>query len=558
MASITFGLDLDPNNAFLNMPGNVDSVGITTGTVFEIGDPRFSLLRLEGTGFTYSSQGIPSGGTLMGFSLLQGGKTAVVVTGLSPLLTLKEAETIRGAGVANALLQYLLASNDIAIGGDGEQVIFSEGGNDTLDGREGADYLVAGDGDDFVISRLGEGPAAGKTEILIGGAGTDRLEIDRSDQALALVFDLFANGVTSMLDGTQLGSFEQMVFLSGSGNDDLAGGASDDLITTGAGNDRLTGRGGNDSLRGGAGADIMDGGSGDDLLTGDDGSDIIDGAEGNDLLEGGDGADNASGGVGNDTIMGSDGADLLEGGGGNDYIDGGAQSDNLFGGAEDDILLGGLGADYIEGGGGDDLLDGGDGPDILLGGPGNDIFSVENGNDLLVEINGEGRDTVVSSVSYTLAASAAVDVLKTIRPSAKSPLNLTGNVFKNVIDGNAGANTLNGRSGSDTLKGGRGEDRFVFDSKLGKKNIDKIVDFRVKDDSILLRRSIFEEISGRKELDVTDFQIGSRALEADDRIIYNPRNGLLSYDEDGTGFHKAIVFARLPKKLKLTFEDFLI
>ena len=80
-----------------------------SGTLFEIGDPSFTLLRLEGTGFTYSGPGTPTGGTLTGFSLVQQGGTAVRVEGLSPLLDLAAAETVRLSGVRGALLRYLLS-----------------------------------------------------------------------------------------------------------------------------------------------------------------------------------------------------------------------------------------------------------------------------------------------------------------------------------------------------------------------------------------------------------------------------------------------------------------
>jgi Ca2+-binding RTX toxin-like protein len=594
MATITFNANVDPNNAFLNFPTEIDFVATTSSTVFEVGDRRFTVLRLEGTGFTYSAPGVPSAGTLTGFSLLQGGITTVTVTGLPPLLTLPQAENLRLSGASGALLRFLLAGDDVAFGGAGDQVIISEGGNDTLDGGAGADYIAAGDGDDLVISGLGQGPRGGAAERLIGGAGTDRLIIDRSDQALAFVFDIMVDGVTAMLDGTHLSGFEQMEFIAGSGSDQLAGGDLADFISAGIGSDRISGRGGDDTLWGGNGADNVDGGAGNDVITGDEGvdaldggsgsdtidgggqadnlfggdgddalsggldADNIDGGSGNDVLYGGAGADNVNGGSGNDLINGDDGIDILDGGSGNDVIDGGTQSDNLFGGDGDDLLIGGLGTDYIEGGSGNDIVDGGGGSDVLSGGLGDDLYWVDNAGDTLSEAAHEGFDTVVALTSYSLTPIAAVEFLRTADPKGKASVKLNGNDLANTIEGNAGANVINGLGGADKLKGGRGRDVFVFDTKLSKRAVDKIMDFKAKDDSFRLDRDIFKKIEGEKFLDKNAFCLGPKATEEEHRIIYNPKNGNLYYDEDGNGEVRAVLFAKLAKRLKLSEWDFQI
>jgi Ca2+-binding RTX toxin-like protein len=262
MASITFSAGIDLNTAFLNMPGSIDGVTTASATTFEVGDPRFTVLRLDGIGFGYSSPGVPNAGLITGFSLVQAGTVVASVANLAGSLELRQVESLRLSGVADVLLQYLLSSDDVSMAGEGDQVILSEGGNDTLDGGPGADYISAGEGNDLVISRLGQGATSGSTEVLLGGAGIDKLIIDRSDQAFALIFDLAIPGSTTMLDGTRLSSFEQMDFSSGAGNDDLAGGALDDTILGAGGNDRISGREGTDILSGGDGADVIDGGRG--------------------------------------------------------------------------------------------------------------------------------------------------------------------------------------------------------------------------------------------------------------------------------------------------------
>ncbi|WP_201832614.1 calcium-binding protein [Microvirga zambiensis] len=579
MATITFNSNANPNSAFLNIPTEIDSVVARTSTTFDVGDPRFTVLRLEGTGFAYSDAGVPTAGTLTGFSLRQGGVTTVAVTGLPPLLSLTQAEALRLEGTPGALLRYLLSGDDVALGVDSDETIITEGGSDTIDGGAGADYIIAGDGDDLVISRLGQGPSGGAVERLIGGAGIDRLIIDRSDKALAFVFDMMVEGATTMLDGTLLSGFEQMQFHSGSGSDQLAGGDLADFINSSGGNDRISGRGGDDTLLGGDGADILDGGLGNDSIAGEEGLDDLDGGEGNDtihggeqadnlyggsgsdLLSGGSGADNVDGGSDDDLIYGDSGVDILTGASGNDLLNGGTEADYLSGGEGSDILSGGNGADQIEGGNGNDVIDGGSGPDILLGNLGDDLYYVDNPDDMLFEAFDEGFDTAVAFTSFTLTAAASIEILRTADPKGKGAFNLKGNGFDNIIEGNASSNTLNGAGGADVLKGGRGRDTFVFNTKLSKSKVDKIVDFRVHDDTFQLSRTIFKKLTfedkGKyKVLSEASFCKARKAQDADDRIVYDNRSGRLYYDEDGNGHIKPVLFARLAKGLKLTEADF--
>ena len=52
--------------------------------------------------------------------------------------------------------------------------------------------------------------------------------------------------------------------------------------------------------------------------------------------------------------------------------------------------------------------------------------------------------------------------------------------------------------------------------------------------------------------------IGTAALDADDNLIYNPANGALLYDVDGSGAGAAIQFATMAANLALTTSNFLI
>jgi hypothetical protein len=55
------------------------------------------------------------------------------------------------------------------------------------------------------------------------------------------------------------------------------------------------------------------------------------------------------------------------------------------------------------------------------------------------------------------------------------------------------------------------------------------------------------------------FWKGAKAHDANDRIVYNPKNGALFYDPDGTGAGTAVKIAVLPKKLKtISHKDFFV
>ncbi len=124
-----------------------------------------------------------------------------------------------------------------------------------------------------------------------------------------------------------------------------------------------------------------------------------------------------------------------------------------------DTIYGLAGNDTIQGGGGDDTIDGGGGGDSMSGGTGNDTYYVDNGVDRVVELTGEGIDTVLSSLStYTLTDN--VERLVLLGTAAKG----YGNALDNVITGNASANTIDGRAGADTMIGGDGNDIYTVDS----------------------------------------------------------------------------------------------
>ncbi|MBR0793517.1 hypothetical protein JQ631_30940, partial [Bradyrhizobium manausense] len=131
-----------------------------------------------------------------------------------------------------------------------------------------------------------------------------------------------------------------------------------------------------------------------------------------------------------------------------------AAGNTLAGGAGDDVLLGLGGNDLLTGGAGNDRLDGGTGADSMTGGTGNDIFIVDNIGDAVVELAGQGNDTVQTSLtSYTLGNN-----VENLIFTGTAAFTGNGNELDNVIAGGAGNDNLNGNAGDDTLIGNAGND----------------------------------------------------------------------------------------------------
>ncbi len=127
---------------------------------------------------------------------------------------------------------------------------------------------------------------------------------------------------------------------------------------------------------------------------------------------------------------------------------------------------------------------------------------------------------------------------------------LSGN---NRISAKVGNNSLNGFLGNDTLTGGRGNDLFQFTTALNAStNVDRISGFkRAGNDKIQLDDAIFSGFNGNDNFLV----IGTRNIDADDRVLYDKNTGNLFYDADGSGAANAVQFAVLVGKPNLNASD---
>lgn len=308
---------------------------------------------------------------------------------------------------------------DMIIGNSSANKLYGARGDDTLEGGAGNDTIDGGAGNDIArftgnqsrYTITAENGGFRITDSLSGGDGSDFLINVESVR--------FSDGVFSLTGGAPPPPPPPpppSTDINGTaGNDTLEGSASDD---------RLFGNDGNDRLRGKAGADRLDGGNGVDV------------------------ADYAASTAGVIVNLATGAASNGDAAG--DVL---VSVEDIDGSALADILTGNASANRLAGGGGNDVLDGGTGADTLLGGAGDDFLYVDYSGDVATENAGEGMDTVVASIAWTLGAN-----IENLTLSGSAAINGTGNSLANTLVGNSGANILDGAAGDDLVQGMAGND----------------------------------------------------------------------------------------------------
>jgi Ca2+-binding RTX toxin-like protein len=299
-------------------------------------------------------------------------------------------------------------------------------------------------------------------------------------------------------------------------------------------------------------------GTGDDSLTGTAIGDLLSGGDGNDTIAGLDGPDTLNGDNDRDSLDGGNNNDVLNGGSGDDVLIGGEGGDTLFGGANSDFLDAQGGNDRLVGGGGNDTLHGGNGNDTIIGGSGTDVIT-ESGDFSYVltdsQLVGRGTDTFSQIEQANLIAGSGNNVLNAI--DASISVTLSGSGGADMLMGGNQNDVLVGGSGADTITGNAGSDRFAYNT-LGDRN-DTIVDFQADLDSLSFSAAGFGgDLVPGTTANADEFVIGTAAVDASDRFIYNSSNGNLFYDADGTGDNAQILVAKLENVPALSNDNILI
>ncbi len=233
--------------------------------------------------------------------------------------------------------------------------------------------------------------------------------------------------------------------------------------------------------------------------------------------------------------------------------------ENLIGSAFNDNLTGNDASNVLVGNAGNDTLAGWSGADTMLGGAGNDTYLVENAGDVVFEKANGGADTVSSRLTYNLNANVENLIL-----TGTAAVNGSGNALNNILTGNNAANQLNGGGGNDTLDGGLGANRFTGGTGndifkfTTKGHVDTITDYNIANDTIQLDNAVFTALGPVGTLPAAQFRVGTKALDANDHIIYNSATGALLYDADGTGVTAAQQIATLAAGLALSNAEFVV
>ncbi|AMJ62031.1 GH12 family glycosyl hydrolase domain-containing protein [Bosea sp. PAMC 26642] len=238
---------------------------------------------------------------------------------------------------------------------------------------------------------------------------------------------------------------------------------------------------------------------------------------------------------------GSTGAVTLNGSQSNNTLTGSAFADTLRGGDGDDLLVGGGQADYLYGGAGNDRIVY-DAADVVVSGDaGVDTLVLKKA--ATVELGNFWSSMVPGGSAYVMGFED-VDA-----SGSNAGVTLRGSQYNNALAGSAFA---------DTMTGGGGYDTFVFNTKVGGSNIDKITDFQSANDKIGLDDLIFAGLPSGT-LAAGAFRAGTAAVTAAQKIVYDESTGKLYYDKDGSGSqYQPVQFAVLENHPHITNTDFFV
>jgi hypothetical protein len=205
------------------------------------------------------------------------------------------------------------------------------------------------------------------------------------------------------------------------------------------------------------------------------------------------------------------------------------------------------------------------------GAPAGDLF--------MVNTNGPGTDQGFPAIAVNQATGRAFIVWEDeqTHPEDGSPLGIRGRAFElstdpvlgsaigdviqayylseqifglggdDTIFAMAGNDIVDGGPGNDRLSGGPGSDSYLFSTAIKPKgsNVDTITDFSSAGETILLDNAIFTKLKTEGALKAKWFNIGKKAHDRNDYIVYNDKNGDILYDKNGDKKGGSILFAKL-------------
>ncbi|MGV8909696.1 MAG: peroxidase family protein [Propionicimonas sp.] len=415
-AGLNLGQQLEGNSFAELIMRNTEGTNTLKADAFATADCKFQLGTLDGT---------PAGFTASGPSVADDPNTgcnenALLLRKPDGTIQYQATNTVNHPGINFQTVFNGTPNADRVVGGNDNDTIYGNLGNDVINGGGGDDTVFGGDGNDIITDTAG-------LDVLKGGSGNDAID----------------------------GGIGNDIIFGGDGQDFTSGGANDNTTFGGQGNDFIRAGDGNDVAAGDSGDDWIQGGSGTDLLKGDHGAPFMDDpgqvTPGNDVLIGQAGDNSYVAEGGDDIMASSSGIDLNSGGAGWDW--GVSQFDTTAANADLNLTLaplpipGALSSDKFQetealsGWNLNDHLVGDSVVPSSLGGAGS------SGCDALDQA-GLDRITGLAALMPALINKVAGSV-----PGIHCPL--SGPIWGegNILLGGSGSDTIEGRGGNDIIDG---------------------------------------------------------------------------------------------------------
>jgi Ca2+-binding RTX toxin-like protein len=500
-------------------------------------------------------------------------------------------------------------TGDIKLG-FGRNVAFGGAESESFLLHDGNDFFDGGDGTDSIIFLGGNG-ASITVNVDLRQADWQDTGLYGVNKFINVEDVIFRGNARAVFIGNDAANKLESrsgddILDSGLGNDSLLSGIGADSLLGGGGNDKLDGGFGDDTLNGGEGFDTVVFADAEELAE----AVYVNMANPADAQNtyGADtyiGIEALVGTTRSDTFIGNAEANTFTGGKGNDTLQGGGGTDTaVFSGREGDytVIANGNGSFTVR-----DNRPNQDGEDtlgnirfarfsdktvaLINNAPDNVSLSnasvAENAPAFTVVGSLSARDADGDAVSFSLASNPdgafaiSNGFLVLARPldfeakaqhtvSVKAAdaygkettqsftvtatdvaehLVLRGTTGANALVGGSGNDQLYGGKGNDVLSGSTGRDVFVFDTKPhSRSNRDTITDYSAAEDTLWLSKTAFTKIAKKGALAKSAFWAGTKAHDANDRIVYNKKTGVLFYDEDGSGAKAAVQIAVLKNK----------